>query len=211
MNITYKHLTIGLLSLVTLIIVSGCANTQSSNLYLLKAHEGISLPKEISPLKGVHIAVERIRIPKYLDRPTIMTTGDDMKLVYSEFRRWGSPIENNISEVLVLNLGSLLPESIVLSSRSMAPHPPDYILHVQIQRLDGELGKEVMLMARWGIFSNDAGIQKYVSGGSTSNKVKLSGDEYGDYVAAINRMITDLSIKIANNLSNMPNSTKTKP
>jgi uncharacterized lipoprotein YmbA len=202
MKIQQKHIAQGLISLFAATLISGCANTQTSRLYILHSPSDItSISKEIKPISGLHIAVERIRIPKYLERPTVITTAKDSELVYSEFQRWASPLENNLSEVLILNLGQLLPECVIKSSRVMVPTPPDYQLNVQIQRLTGELGKDANLMARWTIFSNAGGIKHYQSGGTSTHETTLEGTGYDVYVSAVNKLLLELSINIAKDLS----------
>jgi len=205
MSINNKQIRRGFLSLLAATFISGCANTQQSNLYLLHSPEKIAaISDEVQLIEGKHIAVERLRIPKYLERPTIITTANESELIYSEFRRWASPLESNLSEVLVMNLGTLLPKCVVLSSRAMVPAPPDYQLHVQIQRMSGELGKNAILQARWGIFANNNDIKHYVKGGASTFKSELEGDDYDTYVQALNKLIVELSTEIAKDLSEIP-------
>jgi len=202
MNIQQKHITQDLLLIFAATLISGCANTQTSRLYILNSPTNItSISKEVKPISGVHIAVERLRIPKYLERPTIITTAKATELVYSEFQRWASPLENNLSEVLILNLGQLLPEYVVMSSRVMIPTPPGYQLHVQIQRMTGELGKDANLMARWTIFSNADGIKHYLRDGTSTHETTLEGTGYDVYVSALNKLLLELSRNIAKDLS----------
>ena len=94
--------------------LTGCGTSRPARLYVL--HAPASIPVQAihhEHLQGVYISLVRVRIPKHLDRPTVITQTDEVELAYSEYARWAGPLADNIEEVLLSNLTTLLPGTVV--------------------------------------------------------------------------------------------------
>ena len=59
--------------------------------------------------QGPVIGVGPITVPKYLDRPQIVTRSGRNQLALGEFDRWAEPLQDNVLRVLAENLAFLIP------------------------------------------------------------------------------------------------------
>ena len=78
--------------------LAGCGNDKPTRLYVLTATT--EKPAATSP-NGVAIGVGPITLPKYLDRPQIVTRRQrPMSLAQANFDQWGGDLNDNITRVL---------------------------------------------------------------------------------------------------------------
>lgn len=179
--------------------LSGCASSQSARLYVLTP---ISVPPgeaSASPrLQGAHIAVSRTSIPKYLDRPSIVTRKAGVELSYSEFQRWGESLEENLTDVMVMNLGSLMPSSTVVSDRYDHNLDPQYSVQAEVVHMAGELGKEAVLALRYSI--SDGGDGRVLELATSEHRAIPKDASYAAYVETLSDLLMDASKDIAASL-----------
>lgn len=145
------------------------------------------------------VAVYPAVIPAALDRPQIVTRTDDNQVVLSEFNRWGGSLKEEISRVLVENLGILLADRRVsVMSDGMAPDAA-YLVSVRFNRFDGRLGESVQLNAAWTV--RDQRQKKTLAVKNSILEEKVAGPGYAELVAAESRALGALSREIAAELS----------
>ena len=182
---------------VAVLLLNGCATTPPAELYLLHAPDQIAITIQTPEhLQGVRIAIQPIRIPKYLDRPPIITQSESKtRMVYSEFHRWAEPLADNLQDVLVQNLSNQLPGSVIWNSRAMGEVATDYQIEIQILKLTGALGKKTQLSARWSLLSG----REYdlIQTGLFRQTQKPADSTYPSYVEAISQLTLELSSEIA--------------
>ena len=184
---------------VLLMAATGCARSGPTKFYVLSPLPS-SKAETKSPTgqRSIAIGIELIEMPKYLDRPQIVTRRNPNELELSEFNRWAEPLDNNFSRVLGQNLSALLgadpinPVSI-FPFRGLAPI--DYRVEVGVIRLDGTLGDTASLVARWAIFGAD-GKEALSMRESTFNE-STGGPGYEALVSAESRAVATLSREIA--------------
>src|SRR5262245_27955865 len=106
----------------------GACTSSPARFYLLttQAVSETPLPPEVS--HGPVIGVGPITLPKYLDRPQIVTRVDHNQLALSEFERWAEPLQDNITRVLGEYLALLVPTDQAL----LRPWPPSAALDYQV-------------------------------------------------------------------------------
>jgi uncharacterized lipoprotein YmbA len=176
----------------------GCASTQHAKLYVLHS------PKPEASVQGVDdslaaatVMLARIRIPKYMDRPTIMLRANNTELEYSEFRRWAGPLDDELSRTISLNLTRILGSSGVTGYRAMLSDAYDYRVDIEIVRMTGVLKQEAVLAARGQVSRGD---EELTTSGMTltSYSEKLPEKSgYDEYVEAQSKMLMKLSSDIA--------------
>jgi uncharacterized protein len=114
-----------------------------------------SLFRLAAPERGLAIGIGPVTLPKYLDRPQIVTFTSPYALNVAEFDRWAEPLESTFVRVLAENLALLLPTARV----AVFPWPGsmrlDYQVTVEVSHFSGQLGGESALTARWSLFSED--------------------------------------------------------
>mgnify|MGYP000004657022 CR=1 FL=1 len=80
----------GLCSGLILVGLVGCATTPSSNFFVLSAGE---VPTQGSP-SGIALSIGPVDLPRYLDRPQIVSREGDNRLEVDEFNRWGGALDD---------------------------------------------------------------------------------------------------------------------
>jgi uncharacterized protein len=177
------------------ILTGGCATSQPARFYTLS---GISKPDNAPPVMAGQeetIGVGPVSIPDYLDRPQIVTLSGENEVGIAEFDRWSGSCRDEIARVLVENLSSLLPSQRVVSYAWGRRISLNRQITVDIIRLDGVLGKTVILKANWAILEEN-GTKTILVRRSDISEPVTSGD-YAGFVAALSRSLGTLSRQIA--------------
>ena len=198
------------LVIFSLMNISGCANTQPTHFYLLRAMDS---SKNFASLKiktsGVSLGLGPISIPKYLDRPQIVTRVSSHEIDLAEFHKWAAPLKENVSQVLEENLSTLLGTEGIVSYPWNRGNLPDYQLSLDILQLDGMNNQEALLKVRWKLIGNDG--KSVLHKKSSQFSEVLRGSDYEDLVEAMSRMLTAFSQEIANVLNVRSSSTRKAP
>jgi uncharacterized lipoprotein YmbA len=178
------------LLLIITIILSGCiGSSPQSQFYMLK-----NISKESISKKQLQIAVEPVKIPTYLDKPQIVSfKKDSFQLNMSETNRWAEPLNEQIQRVIIADLSTLLPKSLV-RNKTFSQEKYDYIVYVDIQQLDVTFNQDIKLSVWWSLLDKK-GIVIYKT--QTILSEKLSSDSYDNLVALESHLIAQLSKKIA--------------
>jgi uncharacterized lipoprotein YmbA len=178
-------------------LLAGCANTQQSKLYVLHSPPTVMNRMAFDvKLQKAKIEIGRIRLPKHLDRPAIMTQINDSELRYSEFRRWAGPLDSDLTRVISMNLSQLLGSSNVTGSRATLSTEHDYRIDIEILSMTGMLGKEATLVTRWRV--SESGPETHGEIRTTRYRTVLKEKtDYDAYVAAQSEMVMKLSKDIS--------------
>jgi uncharacterized lipoprotein YmbA len=193
------HMTRWVLSALCAVLLSGCRSSAPVRLYLLRAPDNVPVqPVHAAHLEGAVVLVDRVGVPKHLERLAIVTRASEVELAYSDFHRWGEPLAGNLSEVLALDIDMLLPECTVMAKRAANRMNPDYLIQVQVLSMTGKLGKRATLVARWGLFSGAE--DELLKTGVGHYALALESEDHDAYVAAMGRLVADLSRDIVSGL-----------
>ncbi|HBD09450.1 MAG TPA: hypothetical protein DCZ69_14440 [Syntrophobacteraceae bacterium] len=181
---------------ILMFAAAGCGTSGSSKFYVLNALAGSEMATPaVTARAGVAVGVGPVKIPEYLDRLQIVTRSTLSSLQLAEFERWAEPLEKSIPRILAENLSALL------GSDQIAIHPwpnalqVEYQVVVEVNRLDGTLGQNALLDARWTLLA-DKGRRIVVRKNSTISE-PASGGSYEGLVMAQSRALTQLSKEIA--------------
>ncbi len=180
--------------------VLGCGTSQPAHFYLLRAMSpdsdaGLSETKASS----LSLGLGPISLPKYLDRPQIVTRISSHEIDLAEFHKWGAPLKDNLVSVLHENLSKLLSTNRIVEYPWNRSHLPDYQLSLEVMQFDGTKNQEVSLSVRWRLAGDDG---KRVLQEKTSQFSEIiQGSDYEDLVEAMSRMLALLSREIADALN----------
>lgn len=188
------------LIIICIVNLWGCANTQPTHFYLLDSADiSSSLGTLERKSSGVSLGLGPINVPKYLDRPQIVTRIGPHEIDLAEFHKWAAPLKENVRHVLEENL------SVLLATDGIVPYPwkrsnrVNYQLSLDIIRFDGMKNQEAVLKVRWKLVGND-GKSVLVKKTSQFSEV-IQGPDYEDLVEAMSRMLTTFSQEIADALN----------
>jgi uncharacterized lipoprotein YmbA len=190
---------------VLLMGLIGCAfggRTAPSRFYLLSslAASGSEPPAAIGA-RPIAIGIGPVEISHYLDRPQIATRLSRNELSLAEFDKWAEPLQDNVTRVLAENLAVLLradPVNIFQWRGSLAV---DYRVQIDVIRMDGVLGGNATLMARWLIIEKDD--RKVLLNRKSTFEEPTGTGDYKALVAAMSRTIASLSEEIAEEIKSL--------
>ena len=142
------------------------------------------------------VGVDRVQLPKYMDRPQIVTQQPNSPQVnISEFNRWAEHPSLLAARALTDNLSVLLPAAQVKLNKSNA-EPFDRVISVEVVRLDAVLGQQAQLVAWYTVKNTD---RKTLLQQKFSATVQI-GKTYEDLVKGYNELLAQLSTEIAGKL-----------
>ena len=186
-----------MLTIVALLMhLAGCASSAPTRFYVLSPLASSKAESQALKDEGsIALGVGPVELPAYLDRPQIVTRLSENELNLAEFDKWAEPLKDNFSRVLVENLSTLLCADAISIFPWKGPTPIDYQVEVTVIRMDGNVGGNASLVARWAIIrQND---RKMMLTRQSSFSRLLSSESYKALVSAQSRAIADLSREIA--------------
>lgn len=184
------HVVVLFLALV--VCLSACAGKSgSSKFYVLSP-----LPQSaLSAAEGTTIGVFPVKMPDYLDRPQIVTRVSENEIKFDEFSRWAEPLKENFFSVLVENLTTLLDTAKIIKTTQNLGVPMTFQVGVEVVQFDGTLGGDVMLIVKWGLFTEEG--KKLLLAKRSSFKEPTGAATYEALVAAQSRAVAALGREIA--------------
>jgi uncharacterized protein len=188
-------LVLALLTLGTSLMLEGCAS-QPARFYLLSAlpnTETASL--RTSGAQGPTIGVGPVTLPRYLDRPQIVTRTSPYELHLAEFDRWAESLDANFARVLADNLSLLIPTSQVAVSPWSRATSIDYQVIIDVTHFLSQAGGESLLIADWTLFKGEG--QQALTSGKSRFSAPSGGQDYAAIVAAMSQTVASLSHEIA--------------
>ena len=184
-----------ILLFVFTLIMAGCATSQPARFYTLNGMSKSDNASQAATGKKETIGVGPVSIPDSLDRPQIVTLSGENEVRIAEFDRWSGSCRDEIARVMTENLSVLLPSQRVVSYAWGRRVSLNRQITVDILRLDGVLGKSVILKANWAILEENGTKTNLVRRSDISEPV--NGGDYAGFIAAQSRALGVLSREIA--------------
>jgi len=186
----------GFVSLVLLLVVAACAETQPSRFYMLS---GMGAPMSEAVDEGERelvIGLGPITLPQYLNRPQIVMRTSPNKLELAEFDKWAEPLDDLFSRVVAENVSALLATRHVVIVPQRRSRRTDYQVQIDVMQFDTEVSGMTVLVARWSVFSGrgDEPLATQIS--KISNSITDPSD-YESVVAAMSQALGTLSRAVA--------------
>lgn len=132
-----------------IVMLSGCATSPLTRYYLLEAGGyAQGERRDCSEESTTVIGIGPIDIPRYLDRPQIVTMVGANEMTFSELDQWGEPFKDGIARVIAQELQTLLCAE-VRDDPWQRSGRAQYRLKVTVSRLEGTFGGEAVLAVHW--------------------------------------------------------------
>ena len=133
---------------LALLTLTGCPGNAPTRLYVLTPTT--DKPASTSP-QGVAIGVGPITLPKYLDRPQIVTRVAANSLDQANLDQWGGDLNDNITRVVATNLSNLLATDRVSLYPWKDGAPVDFQVTMDISRFEQDKDGSAVLNVFWSI------------------------------------------------------------
>jgi uncharacterized protein len=170
-------------------LAAGCGSSPPSHFYTLS---GTTPPP--GPSSNLSVSVGPITIPAAVDRPQMVVSMSANQVELDEFNRWASPLGNNISRVVAMNLVALLGTPNVTLFPQMLAANSDFRVAVEVQRFDSTPGESAVLDAVWTVRRAKDG---KTDTGRTTVRETVTEKSIDALVAAHSRAIARLSQDVA--------------
>lgn len=179
-----------LLTLAALLI-AGCSTTPRSDYYVLTA----TTSDGVSP-SGISLGVGPVSLSPWLDRSNI-TLKQGNALVVHEFSRWGEPLVDGITRVMVENLSYRLGSNGVIAFPWRADEIPGYRIKLKVLDLNRSDG-QAHLLAQWSLERPDksTSVERQLSRLS----IAVEDDSFASLAAAYSALLAELAEQVAGQL-----------
>jgi len=142
------------------------------------------------------IGINRVQLPKYIDRPQMVTQNkDSAQINVSEYNRWVEAPSVLTLRVLTENLSTLLPAAQIKANQFKGENF-DWTVSVEIMKMDALLGEKAELTAWYTIRNNSKNIQVQQKFAGTL----AIGKTYDDLAKGYSELLAQLSADIAQTL-----------
>ncbi|KTD58095.1 hypothetical protein Lsai_1617 [Legionella sainthelensi] len=172
-------------------ILVACTRSKEPQYYLLHP---IAMPnKQINYYKHLHLGIDDITIPAYLEKPQVMISYSPNRVELEEYHQWAGTLDKNIKSVISTNLASLLPGAIVESSPWNAKFKPNYQLQIDIEQFTIDMQGNSILRAEFILYhENNIAKKKDVY-----YRLKINNITIENLIASMNSNLTHLTQDIA--------------
>jgi uncharacterized lipoprotein YmbA len=192
------------LLLVVLLLVS-CSTTPAVKYYILNPSLNIQ-PDNFQAVSRdvIAIGVGPVELPKFLDRPQILTRKSQSQVMVSEFHRWAGSFSEDFLRVLTKNISMLLPAERVAAYPWTDQFSPTYRITLTVDQFDGQFGGDVVLNVTWFVWNQNETNEPIVK--HTRIKEPVLAENYNALVEAHSRAIATLSSAIADEIGSVSDS-----
>ncbi len=181
-----------LLALLAPLLPAGCARAPAPQLYVLDSPASTG---RIGADNGPVVGIAPLALPRYLDRPQIVTRDGINRLSASDSHMWAEPVALGAARVLGNSLAAALGSSRVYRLPARHPVTLDWRVEIEIDRFEGGRDAAVTLEARWSLFEADA--RTPAATRLSRIEVAPDGPDHAALVAAHTRALERLGTEIA--------------
>jgi uncharacterized lipoprotein YmbA len=191
---------IGWVFFFTMLLLVSCSTTPAVKYYTLTPCLEMQpdSPQGIS-MTTLAIGVGPVELPKFLDRPQIVTRKSQNRVEVSEFHRWAGSFSEDFLRVLAKNISMLLPADRVGAYPWTDRFSPTYRIPLTVEQFDGQLGDHVVLNVTWSVWHQKDTNEPVIK--HTRIKEPVSHEDYDALVEAQSRAIATLSRAIVDEIN----------
>ena len=176
-------------------LLAGCGRSSPSNYYILDSGAVPAAP-QILPGKSLRIA--QVYIPGYLNRNNMVSrSAGRSNIDLAEFHLWAEPLGAGVGRVLEEILVEPMRNSGVAVLPVGTDSPGDYVLTVDLQRLDGNFNATAVLQCQWTLYDR---AERAIRRGQFSAEEPVAGTEYAALADAESRLVQNLANYLAQQL-----------
>lgn len=176
-------------------LLYGCGTSTPTQYYLLESSLG---PLQIENMPKTSLRVSQVDTPAYLNRNNIVSRVDGQtRLILAEFHLWAEPVGNGVRRVVEEILTPPLMEQGINVLPTNTEERGDYLLLLDLQRLDGNFNEKAVLECYWTLLDKN---ENTLGRGIYSAEEKVNGADYNILVAAESALVRNLGIYLGQKL-----------
>lgn len=193
-----KNFLLSLACGALLLNAAACGRSTPTNYYLLES--GLP-PMQAADLPRTTLRVAQVEAPTYLNRNNIVSrVKGETRLILAEFHLWAEPVTNGVRRVVEEILTGPLLDAGITVLPTGTESGGDYVLLLDLQRLDGNFNEKAVLECRWTLLDQD---EKPVDRGIFAAEEQVAGADYNTLVGAESSLVRNLGRKLAETLPNL--------
>lgn len=176
-------------------LLAACGRSTPTNYYLLESR---LTPVSADSLPSKSLRVAPVNVPEYLDRDGIVSrVGESTQLIVAQFHSWGEPLSHGVRRVT----REVLTRPMLQSGVNVLPagdeSTADYVLYLDIQRLDGNFDQKAVLDVRWTLRNK---FNEVLARGIVVDEETVAGKGYDVLTAAESRLVQRMAEHLAQRL-----------
>jgi uncharacterized lipoprotein YmbA len=181
-------------------LIAACSTTPAVRYYTLNPFSEMQ-PDVSQAVSGdtLAIGVGPVELPKFLDRPQIVTRISQHRVEVSEFHRWAGSFSEDFLRVLAKNISMLLPADRVAAYPWTDQFSPSFRIPLTVEQFDGQFGGDVVLNVIWSVWHQKDTNEPVIK--HTLIKEPVSHEDYDALVEAQSRAIAALSRAIVDEIN----------
>jgi len=182
-----------------LLLLTGCKTpvTQYYVLNTVRAKQAIE-----PPTSAPAVTLLQVEIPRYLDRPRMVSRDAGNHLHISEYHQWGGRLRDNLANTLSDNLAERVGSVTVTTAPFLGAIDAEISLLVDFRQFERLADGYMHLRVRWQLQRSGKIIESHYEQ-LQSDAVIAEGD-YADMAAAMSKLLGRLADKLAISILNLP-------
>jgi len=169
--------------------------------YTLRSSSGEAAGEPLAAHPDLGLAVGPVDLPRYLDRPELVTQDESNRLIVLDAHRWGGSLRTDILRVVADDLGRLLGTARVAVYPTEPRFDARYRVLLDVRDIQATPGQKVVLLVRWTVAAMDDGRAVAVEESRIEQPIGSAG--YDALVAADSAAFGSLSRKIADRIASL--------
>ncbi|MFH1889167.1 MAG: PqiC family protein [Candidatus Omnitrophota bacterium] len=193
------------------LVSGGCMsipNSPTPRFYTLRPIDKGEAGTKLNIAFDIIIGVGPVRIPEYLNRPQIVTQDKNRMLKFSEFDRWGEPLDLALTRLIATNF------TVMITGGNIEIYPWNLVIPVTYQvvadivQLESELNKDLFIALQWSIF--DVQNTKMLLTKRSEFSKPINPHNYAGMVQALSDVCVSLSSEMAREVATLAAEPKPK-
>ena len=189
-------------SLLPLLLAGCLGSSPVPDYYTLSTAGGAATGAALAARPELGLAVGPVEIPRYVDRPELVTRVGSHGLVPWNEHRWGGSLRTDILDAVANDLGALLGTLHVAVYPTEARFHVDYRVLIDFLAFEGAPGSSVALRAVWTLASGADG--KALAVEESGFEQPVGSPAWEDLVAAQREALGRLDREIAAKIASLP-------
>ena len=196
MKSVYHHQRYDLFMLLPLLLLLAACSTPITQYYVLNTMPAAEAMRvDVQQDKSPQIAIRQLEIPRYLDRPRIVSRDADNHLRISEYHQWGGRLRDDLTRTLSDNLAEYLASASVRTAPFQGSMQADISLLIDIRQFELLADGRVHLKVRWHVQRRTEEARSYFD--HIIGDAHVGARDYAAIAASMSHILAEFAKRIA--------------